>query len=64
MASGSREDAQPDTRPRARTEAARFGMERVSNTPRQAGLMIVAGRLSQKMAPVLLQVYDQMSEPK
>jgi NADH-quinone oxidoreductase subunit B len=39
-------------------------MERVSNTPRQAGLMIVAGRLSQKMAPVLLQVYDQMSEPK
>ena len=39
-------------------------MERVSNTPRQADLMIVASRLSQQMAPVLLQVYDQMSEPK
>ena len=39
-------------------------MERVPNTPRQADLMIVAGRLSQKMAPVLLQVHDQMSEPK
>src|SRR6202007_2852577 len=40
------------------------GMERASNTPRQADLMIVAGRVSQKMAPVLRQIYDQMSEPK
>ncbi|EQD30607.1 NADH:ubiquinone oxidoreductase, 20 kDa subunit, partial [mine drainage metagenome] len=32
--------------------------------PRQADLMIVAGRVSQKMAPVLRQVYDQMMEPK
>jgi NADH-quinone oxidoreductase subunit B len=39
-------------------------MERASNTPRQADLMIVAGRVSQKMAPVLRQIYDQMSEPK
>jgi NADH-quinone oxidoreductase subunit B len=45
-------------------DLARFGMERASNTPRQADLMIVAGRVSQKMAPVLRQVYDQMSEPK
>jgi Ni,Fe-hydrogenase III small subunit len=43
---------------------ARFGMERVSNTPRQADLMIVAGRLSQKMAPVTRQIYDQMPEPR
>ena len=47
-----------------RHDLARFGMERASNTPRQADLMIVAGRVSQKMAPVLRQVYDQMSEPK
>src|ERR1700690_369315 len=45
-------------------DLARFGMERASNTPRQADLMIVAGRVSQKMAPVLRQVYDQMSAPK
>jgi NADH-quinone oxidoreductase subunit B len=45
-------------------DIARFGMERFSATPRQADLMIVAGRVSQKMAPVLRQVYDQMSEPK
>ena len=43
---------------------ARFGMERFSATPRQADLMIVAGRLSQKMAPVLRQIYDQMPEPR
>jgi NADH-quinone oxidoreductase subunit B len=47
-----------------RHDLARFGMERASNTPRQADLMIVAGRVSQKMAPVLRQVYDQMSAPK
>ena len=45
-------------------DLARFGMERASNTPRQADLMIVAGRLSQKMAPVTRQIYDQMSDPK
>ena len=47
-----------------RYDLGRFGMERVSNTPRQADLMIVAGRVSQKMAPVLRQVYDQMTSPK
>jgi NADH-quinone oxidoreductase subunit B len=47
-----------------RHDLARFGMERASNTPRQADLMIVAGRVSQKMAPVMRQVYDQMSAPK
>ena len=47
-----------------RFDIARFGMERFSATPRQADLMIVAGRVSQKMAPVLRQVYDQMVEPK
>jgi NADH-quinone oxidoreductase subunit B len=45
-------------------DLARFGMERFSASPRQADLMIVAGRVSQKMAPVLRQIYDQMSEPK
>ena len=45
-------------------DLARFGMERLSNTPRQADLMIVAGRVSQKMAPVLRQIYDQMADPK
>ena len=47
-----------------RHDVARFGMERMAATPRQADLMIVAGRVSQKMAPVLRQIYDQMSEPK
>ena len=45
-------------------DIARFGMERFAATPRQADLMIVAGRVSQKMAPVLRQIYDQMPEPK
>jgi NADH-quinone oxidoreductase subunit B len=45
-------------------DIARFGMERFSASPRQADLMIVAGRVSQKMAPVLRQIYDQMAEPK
>ena len=47
-----------------RHDLARFGMERVANTPRQADLMIVSGRVSQKMAPVLRQIYDQMANPK
>jgi NADH-quinone oxidoreductase subunit B len=47
-----------------RHDLARFGMEKTGATPRQADLMIVAGRVSQKMAPVLRQVYDQMPDPK
>ncbi len=39
-------------------------MEVFRASPRQADLMIVAGRVSQKMAPVLRQIYDQMVEPK
>jgi NADH-quinone oxidoreductase subunit B len=45
-------------------DMARFGLEVFRASPRQADLMIVAGRVSQKMAPVLRQVYDQMMEPK
>src|ERR1700731_1842818 len=45
-------------------DLARFGMEVFRASPRQADLMVVAGRVSQKMAPVLRQVYDQMTEPK
>src|SRR6201981_3796392 len=48
----------------AHYDLARFGMETFRASPRQADLMIVAGRVSQKMAPVLRQVYDQMVEPK
>ena len=48
----------------SRFDLARFGMEVFRGSPRQADLMIVAGRVSQKMAPVLRQVYDQMMEPK
>ena len=48
----------------ANYDLARFGMEVFRASPRQADLMIVAGRVSQKMAPVLRQVYDQMMEPK
>ncbi|MGW8813348.1 NuoB/complex I 20 kDa subunit family protein [Gordonia terrae] len=47
-----------------RYDLARFGMEAFRASPRQADLMIVAGRVSQKMAPVLRQIYDQMPEPK
>ena len=47
-----------------RYDLARFGMEVFRPSPRQADLMIVAGRVSQKMAPVLRQIYDQMAEPK
>ena len=45
-------------------DLARWGMELFRASPRQSDLMIVAGRLSQKMAPVLRQIYDQMPEPK
>ncbi|MEY3656783.1 MAG: NADH-quinone oxidoreductase subunit [Actinomycetota bacterium] len=45
-------------------DISRFGMEVFRASPRQADIMIVAGRVSQKMAPVLRQVYDQMMEPK
>jgi len=48
----------------AHHDLARFGMEVFRASPRQADLMIVAGRVSQKMAPVLRQVYDQMPDPK
>src|SRR6187399_738617 len=45
-------------------DLARFGMEVFRASPRQADIMIVAGRVSQKMAPVLRQIHDQMMEPK
>ena len=48
----------------SRFDLSRFGMEVFRASPRQADLMIVAGRVSQKMAPVVRQVYDQMPEPK
>lgn len=48
----------------SRFDIARFGSEAFRASPRQADLMIVAGRVSQKMAPVLRQIYDQMPEPK
>ena len=47
-----------------RYDLARFGMEVFRASPRQADLMIVAGRVSIKMAPVLRQLYDQMPDPK
>ncbi|MCS7172997.1 MAG: NADH-quinone oxidoreductase subunit B [Armatimonadetes bacterium] len=45
-------------------DIARFGMEAFRASPRQSDLMIVAGRVSQKMAPVLRHIYEQMLEPK
>ena len=45
-------------------DMSRFGMELMRASPRQSDLMIVAGRVSQKMAPVLRQLYDQMPDPK
>ncbi len=48
----------------ARLDAARFGFEAFRATPRQADLLILSGRVSIKMAPVIRRIYDQMLEPK
>ncbi len=48
----------------ARNDMARFGSEVFRASPRQADVMIVAGRLSKKMAPVMRRVYEQMPDPK
>lgn len=48
----------------SRYDMARFGMEVFRASPRQSDVMIVAGRVSQKMAPVLKTIYDQMPDPK
>lgn len=45
-------------------DLARFGAEAVRFSPRQADLLIVAGTITEKMAPVIKKVYDQMAEPK
>ena len=47
-----------------RYDLARFGMERMSFSPRQADLLICAGRVSYKMAPVLRRIWEQMPQPK
>jgi NADH-quinone oxidoreductase subunit B len=48
----------------SRYDMARFGMEVMRASPRQADLMIVAGRLSVRMAPIVKQLYEQMPNPK
>src|SRR5678815_3274836 len=45
-------------------DLARFGSERMSFSPRQADLLLVAGTIAKKMGPVLKQVYLQMAEPR
>jgi len=47
-----------------RTDAARFGAEVFRASPRQADMIILSGRVSMKMAPVIRRIYDQMLEPK
>ena len=47
-----------------RYDLARFGMEVMRPSPRQADLIIVSGRLSNRMAPIVRQLYDQMPNPK
>lgn len=48
----------------SRFDLARFGMERMSFSPRQADVLLCAGRLPFKLAPVIRRIYDQMSQPK
>jgi NADH-quinone oxidoreductase subunit B len=48
----------------SRYDLARFGMERMSFSPRQADVLICAGRLPFKLAPVIRRVWDQMPQPK
>ncbi len=48
----------------SRYDLARFGMEVFRASPRHADLLIVSGRLSQKMVPVITHIYEQMPEPK
>ena len=48
----------------ARTDLARFGAEAIRFSPRQSDLLIVAGRISIKMMPVLIRIYEQIPEPK
>ena len=47
-----------------RNDVARFGAEAVRGSPRQADMIIISGRVSIKMAPVIRRIYDQMLEPK
>ena len=48
----------------ARVDIARFGFEAFRASPRQADMLILSGRVSIKMAPIIRRIYDQMLEPK
>jgi NADH-quinone oxidoreductase subunit B len=48
----------------ARYDLARFGMERLGYSPRQADVLLCAGRLPFKLAPIIRRIYDQMPQPK